>query len=273
MPTFLLTWNPLKWHWDDLQESVEKTEHTGYFYRTWSCGNSKQIREGDRIFLIRLGKEPKGIMASGYAESHWFEKRHWDNVRAENGAMALYVDVGFNIILNPDEQPILSRESLNDGILSKVQWSSQSSGIRIPDDVAEVLEEAWKKVIPQYSFRDVQFPEEVKEPSRFYEGTVKKVSVNTFERNAKARHKCLEHYGFTCMICGFNFEDVYGDIGKEFIHVHHVKPLSEIGAKYEIDPIQDLCPICPNCHAMIHRENPSLTIDQLRKRLKRKEPT
>ena len=70
------------------------------------------------------------------------------------------------------------------------------------------------------------------------------------------------------MVCGFNFEDVYGDIGKEFIHVHHVKPLSEIGAKYEIDPIQDLCPICPNCHAMIHRENPSLTIDQLRRQLK-----
>ncbi|RME44545.1 MAG: HNH endonuclease, partial [Chloroflexi bacterium] len=56
----------------------------------------------------------------------------------------------------------------------------------------------------------------------------------------------------------------YGELGKGFIHVHHVIPLSEIDSRYEVDPINDLCPVCPNCHAMIHREEPPLTIKQLR---------
>jgi 5-methylcytosine-specific restriction protein A len=53
-------------------------------------------------------------------------------------------------------------------------------------------------------------------------------------------------------MCGLNFGAVYGSLAEGFIHVHHVKPLSEISAEYEVDPIADLRPVCPNCHAVIH---------------------
>jgi hypothetical protein len=98
------------------------------------------------------------------------------------------------------------------------------------------------------------FADTVTEPC--YEGALKEVKVNKYERSPEARTKCLKCYDKpSCLICGFNFEDAYGDIGKNFIHVHHLKPLSEIGEEYEVDPTRDLIPVCPNCHAMLHRKN------------------
>jgi hypothetical protein len=111
-------------------------------------------------------------------------------------------------------------------------------------------------------------PEEVPEPSRYVEGTTKMVSVNVYERNSAARTACLAHHGHACAVCGFNFELTYGDLGKGFMHVHHLKSLSTVDQQYEVDPIQDLRPVCPNCHAMIHRADPPLSIGDLRKRLK-----
>ncbi|MBP6276640.1 MAG: HNH endonuclease [Limnohabitans sp.] len=63
------------------------------------------------------------------------------------------------------------------------------------------------------------------------------------------------------------FQERYGTIGDGFIHVHHVVPLSTIHARYKVDPINDLVPLCANCHSMVHRENPPLTIAQLKSSL------
>lgn len=96
------------------------------------------------------------------------------------------------------------------------------------------------------------------------EGLKKTVIVNSYERNAKAREICISHWGCVCIVCGFDFQKTYGDIGKGFIHVHHLIPLSEIGVMYHVNPINDLRPICPNCHAMLHKFNPPLTIEKLK---------
>jgi len=100
----------------------------------------------------------------------------------------------------------------------------------------------------------------------FNEGKVVRVFVNRYERNQKARQECIRHYGDKCYVCDFDFGATYGDIAKGFIHVHHLTPLSEIGKTYEVDPIKDLRPVCPNCHSMLHRQNPPLTLEALRDR-------
>lgn len=105
--------------------------------------------------------------------------------------------------------------------------------------------------------------EEVVEPEKYVEGATRQVFVNVYERNLIARQKCLDYHGYDCSVCGFNFE-IYGDIGKGFIHVHHLTPLAEIGHEYEVDPIKELRPVCPNCHAMLHRRRPAYTIEELR---------
>ena len=96
-----------------------------------------------------------------------------------------------------------------------------------------------------------------------YEGASKEIIAKFYERNPGAREKCLVHWGFDCCICGFNFE-VYGSLGKDYIHVHHIVPISSYDNEHPIDPVKDLCPVCPNCHVMLHRKSPPYTIEELR---------
>ncbi len=95
------------------------------------------------------------------------------------------------------------------------------------------------------------------------EGGVKKVEINKYERNPLNRELCLAANGYKCKICGFDFEAVYGDLGYHFIHVHHIKPVSESKEAYKINPTKDMIPVCPNCHAMLHQVNPPLMPDDL----------
>jgi len=112
--------------------------------------------------------------------------------------------------------------------------------------------------------QEIYLPEEVDTPYRYSEGTSIKIYVNSYERNRIARQRCLDHYGYKCKGCEFDFEKIYGSIGEKYIHVHHLIPIHSIKKEYQIDPIKDLVPICPNCHAVIHRRNPPLTMDELR---------
>jgi HNH endonuclease len=111
----------------------------------------------------------------------------------------------------------------------------------------------------------VTFPDELPIDTQFFEGAAKNVSVNAFERNSAARLACIAHFGWACQACGLDFEQRYGVLGSEFIHVHHIRPLSELRIEYEVNPVKDLRPVCPNCHAMIHRSDPPLSVEVLAK--------
>lgn len=102
------------------------------------------------------------------------------------------------------------------------------------------------------------------EENKLPEGSKLRIVVNRYERSKKAREKCIEHWKLSCSVCKMEFENVYGELGKGFIHVHHKVPLSEIGKKYKIDPIKDLVPVCPNCHAMLHKKKPPYTIEEIK---------
>jgi 5-methylcytosine-specific restriction enzyme A len=95
------------------------------------------------------------------------------------------------------------------------------------------------------------------------EGSVHRVVVNRYERNPKARQQCIAMHGMACKACGTVLEEVYGPIAAGRIHVHHISPLSEVGDGYEVDPMEDLVPLCPNCHFVTHLREPPLTLEQL----------
>jgi 5-methylcytosine-specific restriction protein A len=101
-------------------------------------------------------------------------------------------------------------------------------------------------------------------PEGLPEGAKIRIEVNRYERSAFNRATCIEIHGYICKACGFDFSKVYGDLGKKFIHVHHVTPISRICEGYVIDPANDLVPLCPNCHAMVHRRSPPLAIEELK---------
>lgn len=128
------------------------------------------------------------------------------------------------------------------------------------------------KIIWEFNNENEEYPnkttEEVDSPEKYTEGATKQIAVNIYERNPVARRRCIEHYGLSCVICNFNFERTYGDLGKDFIHVHHLQELHTIGKEYEVDPIADLRPVCPNCHAMLHKRKPAFSIEELKGLLK-----
>lgn len=105
------------------------------------------------------------------------------------------------------------------------------------------------------------FPDEV---GGYVEGATKTVHVNVYERDPRARRECISYYGCACLVCGIDFGKAYGPVGEGFIHVHHVRPLSKRSGKHAVDPINDLRPVCPNCHAMLHASDPPFTIEDLR---------
>lgn len=112
------------------------------------------------------------------------------------------------------------------------------------------------------------FPDEVT-ATKHSEGHRCEVIVNRYERNPKARADCIKHWGTICKVCCIDLSKQYGDMANGFIHVHHLVPLSTIGESYIVDPIKDLLPVCPNCHAMLHLSGlPPDELKKIRKKLK-----
>ena len=112
------------------------------------------------------------------------------------------------------------------------------------------------------------YTDEIADSNAFIEGTRTRVYVNRYERDRNARDACIRYYGARCAVCNFDFESTYGEIGIGFIHVHHKTLISELGVDYLVDPIEDLIPVCPNCHAMLHIRNPPLTIIELQQQMR-----
>ncbi|WP_202944680.1 HNH endonuclease [Desulforapulum autotrophicum] len=138
----------------------------------------------------------------------------------------------------------------------KRHFCSQGATFRNPlsSEVFQVLD----SLLPDK--RPFQFAEEISENEEmlFFEGAKQTVTINKYERDHNARKACIEYHGYNCKVCGFDFEKTYGELGRNYIHVHHLIPLSKIGKEYSINPQTDLIPVCPNCHAMLHKsENPN----------------
>lgn len=231
---------------------------------SWSSGSFRSIPEGSRVFVMRLGDEPKGIVASGWTASGWYERKNAEGKR-ENAN-----DLTFDAFGHPDH-PLLSLAALLQINKQKAGlWLSQGT-VAVSDALTEKLEARWAKAVARTGLtprRDAIDPGEV--PARPYiEGATRRILVNAYERNNAARQACIDNYGPTCTVCGFDFIKRYGSIGRGFIHVHHLKQLSEIGRRYRLDPIQDLRPVCPNCHAMLHTRLPSYSIEELKAMLRR----
>jgi len=98
----------------------------------------------------------------------------------------------------------------------------------------------------------------------YEEGGKKSRIINIVERNSAARAKCLEIHGYKCKICGFDFEKTYGEVGKGIIHVHHTTKISEKTEKTAVNPEEDLIPVCPNCHTVIHSKEKMFSIEEMR---------
>lgn len=258
--SYLFVWNPNKWNWTDLEQNIEELQNTGKVTLKWSCRSHKSIRPGDRAFLAKVGSTPRGIFASGKVVSEPFLSQHWSGEDKD----VPRVLIEFDTLLNPEKEPILTVENLDKGNLSKQTWTPQSSGISIRPEAVDELEEEWFEFLRTQNVRYNPFSDTTDTTITFIEGSATQVTQTRYERNIYARKECLKYYGYSCSVCDFNFEKFYGSLGYKFIHVHHLTQVATIKQEYKVNPIQDLRPVCPNCHSMLHKQNPPLTIDELK---------
>jgi predicted HNH restriction endonuclease len=273
MSTYLLTWNPV-------ESSVAEIEHAwaqfcaGRSPETidWSCGSTKSISVGARVFLHRQRREPRGIVAAGWVVRETYQKKHWRSDRRKRGELANYVDWHVEAVVPGfgDEgvpQP-LPAHLVSDGPLQDdVQWKYLvGSGVRISDAAARQLEELWAQHVEQ-TYNTAPQGERLTATenrqtrqliwSRSRERALRDAKIRSAIRNSRDGRLRCEVPG-----CGFCFEEVYGDVGRQYAHVHHLNALggSEVEVRTGLD---DLAIVCANCHAMIHRHGACRPLDGL----------
>ena len=146
-------------------------------------------------------------------------------------------------------------------------FSSKITLIPIPEDVSELeyLKE-WvvRSVELIFTLLTISDVENEDPQSIQTEGTPHIIKAIRYERNPINRQLCLFRKGYSCAVCGMNFEDVYGELGHHYIEVHHTTPVSTMKEGYVFNVDRDLVPLCSNCHSMVHRQDPPLSVDQLK---------
>lgn len=263
MTAYILTWNPDNWDWQELPDVIDRV-HTGESVtERWSSGNTKTVPVGSRVFLLKQGPEPRGIMASGWTTEPVEELPHWDEARAERGDLANYVQFAVELLLDPDQDALLDPRDFPPGPLGDVYWAPPASGTSISQAAANQLQELWvghTAGISQIGEGDVELSA--------FEGElrfrmVRHRSRERALRNAKIR-AALDAGALKCEVpgCDFDFAALYGVIGVGYAQVHHLKPLALADGAVETS-LADLAVVCANCHVMIHLGGESRSLDTL----------
>ncbi len=204
------------------------------------------IAEGD-IVVARRGR--KCIAAIGTVKS----KPYYDPKKAKS-SFAPDLPYPNHLDIKWDDEP------------RDVQFAKQVFGMQTVHSITrQALEELLER---KQKSKGSTYPDDVTNDDDYIEGGRKSVIVNAYERSPAARSACLKEHGYHCAVCDMLFADVYGEIGINFIHVHHNNPIAARKKEYRVNPTRDLTPVCPNCHAMLHSSDPPLTIMALRRIVK-----
>jgi 5-methylcytosine-specific restriction protein A len=148
MNTYLFARNPAKWPWPEISEAAAQLRSGSKVQEAWNCVSHKKIKPGDRAFISRVGSAPRGLFASGHVASEPFLSR------SRKGNPIYNVTINFDVLLDPDHEPILTTEVLNIGKLATQLWTPQSSGIVIKSGLVWELEALWKDFLAHKEIPD-----------------------------------------------------------------------------------------------------------------------
>ena len=261
---YLVTYNEAEKRWEKLSALAEQTRNGESVIDDWNVANLS-IAEGDRLFILKQGDGPRGIMGVGKSRSVRPELRsHYAPERAARGEQLHFIDGEWDVILEPGVEALLS----DPWILDAFKHIRQS-GTGINDDVLQRIEELWPVHLDRVRGIAPSPPSDEDVDDGFLEGGELWRLHRSFERNPNlARRKKLEVLNedgkINCSICKFDFYDRYGDVGKDFIECHHLVPLSEL-RKVRRTQLHEVILVCSNCHRMLHRKRPWVHMpDELR---------
>ena len=139
---YLLTWNPARYFEGRLAPNIQALKEQGSTTLRWSTGNRKDMPQGSRVFLLRQGVEPRGLVGVGTVQGPVMEEPHWNPAQRALGRTSLLVDVQWHALA---AAPFVSRTRLIDqlGANTESLWSTKSGGVSVPSEVAAGLEALW----------------------------------------------------------------------------------------------------------------------------------
>lgn len=272
MTGIILGWNPNNWDRWNYPAAVARVAETGLIVERWRVSAQPDIPAGADAWLVLQGKHAGGLIGRGVviseqaAPGHASEPEHAPepgHAREREHSQAPA----------PGEQPHrfeADSEPREPSILIAFD-ALLPLGEQVPYDVLrkdapgipwDVLPDSWLLVEAATEatvrglwreFGPLPGPDPTQPvPGTYPQDAVVRVLANRYERDEDARRACLARHGTSCAACGFSFELKYGELGMDFIQVHHIVPVAQLGSGYQLDAITDLVPLCPNCHAMAH---------------------
>ncbi|WCI09584.1 HNH endonuclease [Arthrobacter sp. OVS8] len=246
MTAIILGWDPDRWNEWNYAAVVKHVAAMGLHLEPWSVGHHRNIAAGTDAWLLLQGDRGRGLIGHGIVLSEHPEPG--PRSPASSGPCRSRPRCPCRWRSMPSCRPASRSPSTfwrrrcpgsRGTVMMPPGWPStrlrkQSSG---PCGVTS-------------GRRRARTPHPG--PGTYPRDAVTRVEVNRYEQDPDARRACIAHHGTSCAACGFSFEQKYGQIGRDFIPVHHLVPVSQLGGGYQLDPISDLVPLCANCHAMAH---------------------
>ena len=231
MPAYLLIWNPAEWEWPERASEARKVREGKPVLTDWGSGVRKKILpEGSRLFLMKKGSPPRGIIAAGWSTGSLHSRPHWGEPTRDT----LYVPLRFDdLVEDPDKELLKVDELLRVIPLDVVNWNTAGGGIEIQDGALAQLEQLWAEHLRVLGYREVEadLPRE-----RALRLVQRKVRDSRFSRQVRALS------GGRCAVCpqDLNYETV------GILEAAHIRAVEDDGP--------DLCgnglALCPNHHAL-----------------------
>ncbi|MHA7292503.1 HNH endonuclease [Arthrobacter sp. HLT1-21] len=236
MTAIVLGWDPDRRDgWQFAYTSILDTLHvTGFATVTWPVPSG--AIPGTDAWILVQGTTERGLLGHGIVATS-----------ADDDGASLTVDV--DLLLPRGEH--IPESVLLSRVPNLVGDAPPASGTPLAATDEHLLRAVWADYVPP-SVTDPVSPI----PGTLPASALTRTVANRYERDPEARRLCVAHHGTGCSVCGFNFEETYGELGAGFIQVHHIVPGSQLTSDYVLDPVTDLVPLCPNCHAMAHRRTP-----------------
>lgn len=239
----LLGWDPVRpeaWQ-PDYSAAAAAAAENGFFRAVWDISPAAGgLEPGSEVWFAVSGAFP-GVAGHGVVVS----AAYTEAAPGDPQDRPLLVDVDIDILL-PLGEPVpldgLPREAA-------VRFPEPGGVALLGRSTAEDLRRAWSRGAGGTGSGGPL-------PGSLPQQALRWSLASRFEHDPDAARICLVHHGTACSVCGLDPEAVFGPEGAGVLQVHHVVPPGILTAEYELDPVTDLVPLCPTCHAMAHNRFP-----------------
>lgn len=242
MSAVLLGWDPVwpeAWQ-PDYASAAAGAADAGMFRAVWDITGAPSIEPGADTWFVLPGAH-EGVAGHGVVVSYPYAI---SDAEADPDGPVTVVDVDIDLLLPLGDQIPLS------GLLPS--GTLPESGILLLDRDEEAdLRAAWALQLAA-----LPSPATAVIPGTLPQEALRWSLASRYENDPDATRICLVHHGPACSACGFEFRAAFGENGSGMMQVHHIVPPRLVQDGYELDPVTDLVPLCPNCHAMAHTGSP-----------------